>query len=526
LKLARGPRTFESGEDSQAGAISLKTAAPALEPTASVALGVGNLGTLNEEISWSGPLWGTGLAATIALDEHELPNFVRQVAVPEANVEKRHNDFGRIKLRYTPDSGLTAELSALALSGDSSDREVVAPNPAPGQPAPAPFDLFDRNSYATDPVVAQTYARGAAGFVRYEEPDRWAIDAQASVTSISRDSTEYPSDVQWTDDELRRRLGVTFSDHPAQDWTILAAIEDDHAATSFYTPISASQIIFGYFATSTDSASMWVEHSWSSTWNTGLGVRWQYEQTTVSTSSELSYGYHLPIPLAVVEWHPWTDQTFALSYGTGYRSGGQVNSGIITYSPERSENLEISWRAQWLGGSLHTSLSAFDGESHDIFTYELTSAVGNPILASVRDRGLEFELDDDLSDSWRLRAGVGALSSRYSSLAYLNGDPTSEAPPQTATFGVRYGLAKGWYGALDAYHAAAAQYYNPNGRLPSYDALSFRVGYRSPNWETALIMANALDAKFVERIEVSAANQFGYRLGDPRRIELLFKRAC
>jgi len=525
LKLARGPRSFEYGEGSQAGVIALKTAAPAAEPTASMALGAGNLEARDAAISWSGPLWNSGVAATIALDRHELPSFVRQVAVPQANIEKRRNDFGRLKLTYTPESssGFSAQLAALALSGDSSERQIIAPVPVPGQPAPPTFDPFDRDSYALQPVTAQTHARGAAAYARYDQADRWAIDAHASATTISRDVTEFPNDLNWTDQEFRRRAGVTVSDHPAAGWTLLAALEDDHMSTSLYTPISSRQVVFNYFATTTESASLWAEHAFGSSWNVGLGARWLYEQTTVFATAGRGYAYHVPIPLAVVEWHPWTDQVFSLSYGTGYRTGGQVNSGSFSYSPERSQNVELSWRAQWFGGALHTTATAFDGRVHDRFTYDVSNAAGDPILGSARDRGVELEFDAELSQQWRLRGGFGVLSSRFSSAVFREGDTTSQAPPQTATLGVRYGAAQGWYGALDAYHAAAAQYYNPNGRLPAYEVVSFRLGYRWNRYEAALLAANALDEAYAERIQLSAANQNGYRLGDPRRVELLLK---
>ena len=523
LTLGRGPRTFEAGEGSQAGAIALKTAPPAAEPITSIALGVGSEGARNGAVDWSGPLGSTGLGATIALDEHVLPSFVRQVTVPEANVDKRRNEFGRIKLHYAPDAvaGLSAGLSALALSGDSSDRRIVPPAPSFG--LPAPFDPFDRNSYASDPVVAQTHARGAASFVRYEEPDRWAVDAHASITTITRDSSGFPHDVQWADHELRRRTGLTASDHPAPDWTLIAAIEHDRTQTSFNTPISSGQLIFNYFATTTNSASLWAEHDWSPAWTTGLGLRWIDERTTVFLTPDRAYSYHLPIPLAVVEWHPWKDQTVSLSYGTGYRNGGQVGSGIFTYSPERGENVEATWRAQWFGGAVHTALSAFNERIRDRFTYFVYGPTGSPILGRVQQRGLEFEVDADLSDAWKVRAGFGALSSRYSS---FSDHPTSEAPPQTALLGVRYGRGQGTYAALDAYRAAGAVYYissNPAGRLPLYDTLSARVGYRTTQWDAALIATNVSNAKYIERIELSAANQFGFRLGDPRRIELRLK---
>jgi iron complex outermembrane receptor protein len=521
LDLARGPRTFEAGEGAQAGAIALKTAAPAAEPSMSATAGIGNQGAWNGAIAWSGPL-APDLGATIAVDEHDLPSFVRQRAVPEADVENRRNDFGRIKLRYTPDSGFSAQLAALALTGDSSDRQVVvSPARAPGQPVPGPFDPFDRDSYASNPIVARTYARGAAGFVRYEQPDCWSIDAHASVTTIARQSTQWPHDRQWSDDELRRRLGVTASDHPAPDWTIVAGLERDHVSTSVATPLPAGQLFFNYFAASTDSASIWVEHAWGGTWNAGFGVRSSHENATMFTGNDHAYEYRVPIPMATVEWLPSKDQALTLSYGTGYRNGGQIDAAA-NYNPERSRNLELSWRAQWLGGMVHTTLSAFDGQIRDRYTYYL-SDLGQPILASVRDRGIEFEVDAELADRWRLRAGVGVLNSHYSSLAFRYGDPTSEAPPQTATFGVRYGRPDGWYAAADAYHAAAARYYDPNGRLPAYDVLSFRFGYRASRWETALIAANALDARYIERVQLSAANETGFRLGDPRRIELLGK---
>jgi hypothetical protein len=520
LDLARGPRTFEAGEGAQAGAIALKTAAPAAEPATSLALGAGNHGARDGAASWSGPLGTTDIGATIALDRHELPGFVRQAQVPAANVAKRDNDFGRLKLRYAPDFGVTAQLAALALSGDSSDRQVVPPSPVPGHPLPA-FDLFDRDSYATDPVVASTHARGAAGFVRYDAA-HWAVDAHASITTITRDVAQFPDDTRWSDHELRRREGISLSDSLAPDWTIVAGLERDHMATAFYTPI-ARQTILNYFATSTDSASFWAEHAWNSTWTTGLGVRWVHERATVFANEDRGYGYRVPIPLAVIEWHPWTDHVFSASYGTGYRSGGQVNSGVVTYRPERNENLELAWRAQWFAGALRTTLSAFDGSIRDRFTYSVSSAGGDPILARVRERGVELELDADLSQRWRVRAGFGALSSHYSSVSYQFGDPTSEAPPQTAVLGLRYGLDSGWYGALDAYRAAAAQYYNPPGRLPSYDVVSMRAGYRTPHWDAALIASNALDEHYAERVQLSAANQIGYRLGDPRRVEMRVK---
>jgi hypothetical protein len=518
LNLARGPRTFEYGDASQAGVITLATAAPAAEPITTAALGVGNLGARNASVSWSGPLGTSGLGATFALDAHRIPGFIRQLAVPEADVDERRNNFLRFKLSYAAESpaGLSAGLAALALSGDSSDRAILPPLPNIGQVGPERFDPFERDSYARDPVVARTHARGAAGFVRYEEPDRWSVDAHASVTTIYRDATQLPGNAQWTDQEIRRRTGLTVSDHPAADWTIVAGLEHADFATSFFTSFGSALIGMNHLTTQTDSASAWIEHAWGSSWNAGIGARWVREQMA-GYPGQNDFVYHVPIPLAVLEWRPWTDHAFSISYGTGYRSGGLLTPEVA-FGPERSRNIELAWRAQWLGGALHSALSAFDNEIRDRFTY-----FGGG--ARVRDRGLELELTADLSERWRLRAGLGALNSRYSSFDYRYRDPTSEAPPHTATFGIRYGLALGWYGTLDAYRAAGAEYdisTQPAGNLPSYDVVGLRVGYRTSNRDIALIATNALDAEYIERFE-RTAGRTGYRLADPRRIELRAK---
>ena len=524
LELARGPRAFEAGEGAQAGVIAMKTAEPAAQPSESALLGVGTGDERQAGLSWSGPLpLLPGLGATIAFEQRNLPSFVHQAVVPSGNVATRRDAFGHMKVRYLPEwlPGLSAEVSALVLNGDSSDRQVVPPLPTFHNPHPV-FNPFDRESFATDPLVAETNARGAAGYVRYDASD-WTLDAHASVTSITRNTTEEPVRLVWSDRELRRREGLTATANPWTDWTFVAGVEHDNVATTFYTPLSSGQLVFNFFGTETDSAALWAEHNFGSTWIVGLGLRALYERSTIFNGSGPPFGYHLPIPLGVVEWHPWSSQVFTLSYGTGFRSGGELNNATVVYSPERSQNAELSWRGKWFGDRLRTTTTVFAGKLRDRFTFDLAGPVSGPIPGSVRERGVEFEFDADLSARWRLRGGLGLLRSRFSSFDFLYGQPTSEAPPQTMTLGLRYGLNTGWYGAADAYHAGVARYYNPAGSLPAYEVLALRVGWRAPNWDAALIASNVLDKDYIARVQNSAENQIGFRLGDPRRVELRLK---
>ena len=223
--------------------------------------------------------------------------------------------------------------------------------------------------------------------------------------------------------------------------------------------------------------------------------------------------------MASVEWHPWASQTLSLSHGRGYRSAGSI-AADTQFGPERDASTELSWRGLWFDGGLHTSLTAFVTHTRDRFTYTAPD-----YAATVAARGAEAEVEADLGAHWHLRAGVGRQDSHYARKVFVGGSsqviqPTPGAPAHTAVAGLRYGQEFGVYGALDAYRTSAAESLQYSYRLlrrPGYSLLDLRIGFRRPGWDTALIVANALDATYVDRAERSV--QANYRLGDPRRIE-------
>ncbi len=535
LDLARGPRSFEAGRASAAGAIRLVTAPPAAEPTLRTTVGVSDQGAWRESLSWSGPLTDSGLGATTLVERHAVPDFLQQRYAPEADIHHRLNGSARLKLRYEASDtrGPTAELAILNISGDSSDR-WIEPTwiSTPGTP-------FGRDSYAEHPVLAHTHALGTAATLRYPATDALTLEMHGAYTSIQRDGNAYPSTARTEANlENRRRAGASIQARPEESWVLAAGLDVASAMMRERNYYDGPRYASTNFYAQTWSAWTWLEHAWGHAWNAGLGLRWLTERThsgptysdpEMESLQDTSIN-RLPVPLGVIEWRPWPGHVLSLSHGRGYRSGGNYDLGK-TYGAEDDRSSELSWRAGWLGGNLTTRATLFDSAAYDRFAWSATHR------AQASTRGVEFEMEVVPSPMWRLRGGFGLLDSRYIRLQFgsrdLSDKRTPGSPSRTATLGLRAGYATGWYMAADAYHASAAetgQLNAPRLRRQAYTLLDVGVGYRMTAWDTSLTVTNALDENYIDRAEefvpgMATGVRARFRLGDPRRIEWRVSRS-
>jgi hypothetical protein len=512
----------------------------------------------------SGPLGLDGLGGTLALSRRELPDYVDQRAVPSANEDLQRKDFARAKLMYVPEwlEGLTVQIAALNLSGDSSERFV--------------YDPDERVSDVPNPLRARTHARGVAGSARYDSAYGFGMDVYASNTAISTSGVELPvGQIERRFAEGRRRAG--FALRAPSLWGVHVVVGADRADNDTATEKIETRHVVphvppgnGYridppsdvvsstaspFSFRTRSAFVWSETSFGSAWRLGAGVRWVDEEalarritdqhltdpacreiapngaTTPCTAffpqahgeSGRTVDERIPVPLAVLEWRPSSDQSLALSHGRGYRSAGvaQVGTlGELAYAAEHDDTTELSWHAHWRAARLRTSATVFDGRVRDRFVRPLDPALGAN-SGTARIRGAELEADAELGERWRARLGLGWLDATYLEYRDQDGERTAAAPRATASAGLRYGLERGWYGSADVYHAGGAHTGILTSQpidLPEYTLLDLRVGWRNAHWDAALIATNALDENYVVRVDPAGPPR--YRLGDPRHAEL------
>lgn len=551
LDLERGPRSFERGGPGAAGALNLYTAAPAETPTLRAGFGLGNDGAHRASASWSGRFGDSESGLRVALENRRLPNYVDEQFVPQANRAHREVDNLFVKLNLVPESipGLSAEVSALVVSGDDAPLWTSANE--------SPFPLPEHGeSYARVVRSMRTRAVGAATNVQYGS-DAWYLRLTANSTVAQHrgawvGSTFGPAGIFNT--ERRRATGLS-GHHHTDNWDFAVGAELSGLSFSDQDAIWATgyQRVADYrkdLDFRTRSVWAWIERRWGDTWAVGGGVRQVKERTRrYIISAECDVGElrnpqpgvctdlsddapltqfgqvstSTPVPLVVGRWTPLATQTFTLSYGRGIRSSLGLFPEWIQPA-ERDDSAQIGWQANWLGGDLTTRTAVFHTKVSERFHF-----VNNHIGARGLARGAELEAEYRLSRLWRLNAGAGWIDADFQYYRYGNTDPTPPmpgAPERTVLVGARYGDVAGWYGTIDAYRvseAESAQEISPKKRRPAYNLVDFRVGYRKDEWELALLVTNAFDQTYLDRVDFSLNDRFydtRYRLGDPRRTEL------
>jgi hypothetical protein len=384
-----------------------------------------------------------------------------------------------------------------------------------------------------------TQAHGVAGFVRYESSDDTLFELHASDTDIRQQKANLPRDGRGLSArEERGRVGARVQ-RRFDDTTAAAGVERTRFASDLAEdwrqyPSSPLTRDTSRLRIDADSAWVWLEQQWSQHWKAGLGLRWLREgNSETSTSPVFVNAVHenLLLPLATLEWKPVDGHALVLSRTAGYRSGGSmrdVNTNALEqYPAERERSTELAWSAEW-SASTHSNLTLFHGEVNHRFTLYL----GTVGMGVAEIQGAELEVVHTFSPRWRARAGLGVLEARNRPGAggeydrRLAGLRTGSAPPRTQFVGVRYGEEQGWFAAFDAFHAAAAQsgpFNYPTQRRPAYTTLDSNLGYAAQSWQATLVATNLTDAKYAERyVSPSRSIPFGWRLGEPRRVELRF----
>jgi len=538
IDLVRGARSFEAGSASAAGEVRLLSPAPAAETEFQVGGGWGTEGAAQAHARWSGPLTDGGLSGSAVLAYRRLPDSVRYRYVPEAGDNERKTTNARVRLDYSPDGvpGLQAGLSALVVDADSNDR-LVLPDSSVQHGQEFPRDVFDRVSFARAVGWMRTRGQGLAAFARYESSDDTLLELHANDTNIHRDVRSLPRDGrgQRTNEE-RNRVGVrvqrkftnttaaaglertSFTSDLAEDWKPYVSSPLTRSTTRLHLE--------------THSAWVWLVQQWSSSWHPGLGLRWLRDSMAEVNNApvfDISSHENLLLPLATVQWQPIDGHALVLSRTSGYRSGGSQPTldlrGYEQYPAERERSTELAWNAQW-AASTSSNFTLFHGMVTQRYTLNLTHDA--PGVAQID--GAELEVVHTFSPRWRARVGLGVLEARNRRGAggeydrRLAGHRTGSAPPRTQFVGVRYGEKQGWFAALDAFHAAAAQsgpINHRNQRRPAYTLLDGSLGYAADGWQATLVASNLTDAEYAERyVASSRVLPAGWRLGEPRRVEL------
>ncbi len=249
----------------------------------------------------------------------------------------------------------------------------------------------------------------------------------------------------------------------------------------------------------------------------------------------------------------------------GFKSGGTQTSGTAQlrnqYDPEELWNYELGWKTELMDRRLRLDLSAFYMDWKDVqqfirfqfidpSTNLLRAVTGVDNATSATSKGIEFNVQALVSDSFRVGGQVGYLDAKYGQYtnalidgAVINasGKRLINAPEWTIglnaeysreVFGGNEGFVRGeWTHRSDQLSNTFALRYESFPFIsPSYDVVNLRAGVKNDRWSVNAYIENLFDEDyysgayekaFYSGVQVEAAVRtwgvsFSYKLGPAR----------
>ncbi|QXD33143.1 TonB-dependent receptor [Candidatus Pelagisphaera phototrophica] len=204
------------------------------------------------------------------------------------------------------------------------------------------------------------------------------------------------------------------------------------------------------------------------------------------------------------------------SIARGYKAGG-ANSGTFTspeypseYGEETLWNLEAGVKGSWVDNRLTGQLTAFCLSRDDAQLRDSVGAGGFFRYLTVNGEdathlGAEAELQWQLSEDWRIEAGIGFLNAERDSYTDPGGlvpeRELANAPSYNYNFRLNYSAESGVFGSIAL--AGRDAYFESNSHLQQRDAVATvnaSAGYQFENWRISVWSKNLLDEKYASRV--------------------------
>ena len=199
--------------------------------------------------------------------------------------------------------------------------------------------------------------------------------------------------------------------------------------------------------------------------------------------------------------------------------------------PVLGNNIEVGWKAGWMGGRLNTTLALFniDQKNRSVSVQDnLTGRYYNQPIGNVRSRGLDAEISGQITSRWQMVAGYTFNTSQYrrtESSSRAEGMNYSRHTPRhmlrlytsyrLPVAGEQWSVGAG----LNAQSKTDSLYNVPQGGYAIFNA---NARYQiNQNMELALIVNNLANRSYFEnnKVRTMGINNF---YGQPRTVTLNF----
>ncbi len=442
VEILRGPQGTLYGANALAGLINVVTPAPSDHFTSTVRLEAGDYGAFGAGAVISGPV-GEGLGYRISAQRYRDDGFMENEFLGRDNTNNHDERTVRAKLmgqagradwklsfgRVDVDNGY----DAFSLDNDRHTR-----SDEPG------FDRQETNYAAlgltwdvSDALILEGAVATSSSDIDYGYDEDWTFTGfnQEGYTSTDR----YIRDRSNTTAEARL-LSKPGAGIFNGEWDWVAGFFSLFQDVDLERQYTFAPLFFSEFEIRRLAAYGEISGPLSDRWRLTLGGRWERHEADYEDilGVDLSPDNNLLGGRVLLEYELSGNSFIYTGVTRGYNAGGFNTDGtipadLLEYDEETLHNLEVGYKTKLLDNRLSLRTSLFYMWRDDI---QIASSVTRPVTADPNgpvefiqfrtnaaegyNRGVELEVDWQVSDPLRLFANVGLLDAEYD--PYINGD--------------------------------------------------------------------------------------------------------
>ena len=537
VEVLRGPQAGAFGANAAGGLIRIVSADPTPYWTGKAQTSIGGDSLFGGEFAIGGPLLEDDpekLTMRFALKHQQSDGFHDNETLGRDATNERNETVARFKLRLKEDSYQWDGALFYADMNDGYDQFSMG------------NDAF--KSFSNEPGRDEQESLGFSLKGKFDGGDGYAV---TSKTSAMKTDSFYSYDADWTDasyagylSTLRDRkvfnqeLRVDSDSKSANRWTAglyYQNLQED--SDVHYRDGDPSQGEWGFGQADVDSVyetetiAAFGQMAFELNEGTRLIAGLRYEMHDVAFDSESNeLGYYQGFlfdgksrndddvfggKLTLEHDLSRSVMTFA-SIARGYKAGG-ANSGTFTtpeypsvYGEETLWNVEAGLKGSWLDHRLSGQITGFYLMRDDAQLRDSVGAGGFFRYLTVNGDdathlGAEAELQWQLSEDWRIDAGIGFLDAERASYTDPGGIVSerelSNAPSFNYNLRLNYNADSGIFGSLAL--TGRDSYFESNSHTQTRDAVATvnaSAGYQFENWRISVWAKNLFDEKYASRV--------------------------
>ncbi|MEM7098402.1 MAG: TonB-dependent receptor [Pseudomonadota bacterium] len=543
VEIFRGPQSTQSGLNSLAGAINMRSKDPTLKRELKLRGDIGSHGEQRLAFAGNLPL-GDRFAVRLSVEDYDSDGDIEN-ATTGVDIAQRSLETYRAKLLYQPNDALSIVVSQTR-NESQHGRQTVLAAAFPG----------DRIAEGNDSETGETDLSNLS--ISYKPNDSWTVNLDSSYVK-----TEFTQFVPADPNSQFPTEGLRFREDSSLDVELNFAFERDNMRATFglyaielnfkedFTARFDAGLLFPFplppgtiaiAANSEDSTTRnyalfgEVEYDLNERWSIVAGARYDVEdEDNFGTASieldppvfpfppgepenlDADYDAFIPKLGVIYNWSEHTSTSFTIQQG--YRAGGAAQAfdgTVYEFDPEFTDNYEFALRSTQLDGRLRFNANVFFTNWKDQQVF-MEGPSGTFIDGRIENSGKSelygFELETNLqvSQDSELYLNVGYSKTEYKKFETeiagtpidLTGNEFADAPRWTAAVGGYHHFGRGWILELDANftdHTFATEPNDSAFKSDSYVIVNAKLGYESDRWSAHLFARNLFDREYVTRV--------------------------